>query len=316
MEQANLVKLLINNSSNVYEINFDWNIPKYQLNTIYSENLKLRDDLECTIMLVPKKCYGRTIKNFVRSQSTILFTKVPDDGRETWFSYSIRTITNFPLACAGFRRIEMSSEAYVGNRNNLSTASYKQLLDKNSSLNLNVKFYLDDIGCSSFSIDHFGEGHTLLSPYFSYDDIMYPDITLISADNNKFPANKAVLAARSSVFAKVLAEDIDTYVIEGGFSKDDIMAFLQFLYTDTISVDKLDDSAINLMELASKYEVSELVNLCQQYIFKECKTQIADISMKMKKLSSEDIFALDNFNEFNRCVKNLYRCTKDINAIK
>lgn len=109
---------------------------------------------------------------------------------------------------------------------------------------------------------------------FSYDDIKYPDITLI-CDNEKFPANKAVLAQRSPVFTKLLTDEIDTYVIEESYSKDNVTAFLQFLYSGTIATDKFYDNLSELMELALKYEVSELIKLSQKYLLVDCKSKLA-----------------------------------------
>lgn len=46
MDQENGVKLTFNNFSEVDEINYNWIIPNYDIDTAYTENLKIKDDLE------------------------------------------------------------------------------------------------------------------------------------------------------------------------------------------------------------------------------------------------------------------------------
>ena len=89
--------------------------------------------------LVPKKAFSMYKKHFIRSYFTVLFTKVPAEiGRETWFNFNIKANTDFPLASMDFRKVKMTTEGYTGIRNNLSTSCCKKLIDKDSSLNLNI----------------------------------------------------------------------------------------------------------------------------------------------------------------------------------
>lgn len=305
MDQACAVKLALN--SQVYEINYNWKIPEYSLENTYSENFKLKDDLECTIMLKPEKFYGRNIPYFVRSHFTVLFTKVPtESGRETWFNYRIKSNTDSSLSIMEFRKVKMTTEGFVGIRNNLSSASWKKFIDKDSSLNMNITFIIDDL----FNIENFAKGDTPFYQDFSYDNIQYTDMKLVCSNDEKLPANKAILAARSPIFAKALTNEMDTYIIEQNVSMDNVLAFLQFLYTDTISADKFD--ANEMLQLASKYEVSDLIKICQQYLFHECKTGIEEISMKLGKITCEEMVGLDNYTEINHCIKNLQKCIKNI----
>lgn len=90
-------------------------------------------------MFIPKSYLGRNNRSFVRSSAAILFTKLPSNGRETWFSFNMRTWMNFPVACAELRKAEMKIEPFIGSRNNLSSIKWKNLLNNDNSLNLNVK---------------------------------------------------------------------------------------------------------------------------------------------------------------------------------
>jgi len=146
MEKNNSVKVGLNSSSEVLEVNYNWIIPKYKTRTIYSEKLNLRDDIECTIMLVPKieDKRGSAYKEnnrFARSYVTVFFTKVPDDdNRQVFFNFNIRTHhKRRPIATAGFKQVMMKTEGYRGMRNNLNSNVWRQCINKDFALDLDVK---------------------------------------------------------------------------------------------------------------------------------------------------------------------------------
>lgn len=144
MESSNFVKLGLNSSSEVLEINYKWNIPNFRIKHIYSEKLKLKDDIECTIMLVPKLeekhvAHKYNKKEFVRSCFTVFFTKVPDN-ESTFFSLEVREhYKQRPVYTAGFRKVTMSTKGFTAYKNNLNSAVLMLYIEKDHSINLDVK---------------------------------------------------------------------------------------------------------------------------------------------------------------------------------
>ena len=139
----------------------------------------------------------------------------------------------------------------------------------------------------------------------------YTDIKLICANKDEIPTNKALLAAKSPVFAKILTE-ADVYEIGENFSKEAVMEFLRFLYSNTISIDKFDANTVELLQMASKYEVPDLVKMCQQDLLHGCKAKMDFVYKKFEKLSCKEISWLQNFADITRCIKDLYKQIKII----
>lgn len=146
MEKNSSVKIGLNSSSELLEVHYNWNIPKYNTRTIYSEKLKLRDDIECTIMLVPKIEDKRSSiykgnRRFVRSYVMVFFTKVPDDdNRQAFFNFNVRTNNKRrPIASAVYNQVMMKTEGFRGNKNNLNSIVWRQCVNKDFALDLVVK---------------------------------------------------------------------------------------------------------------------------------------------------------------------------------
>ncbi|CAG9804571.1 unnamed protein product [Chironomus riparius] len=319
MGHNNQVKVNQDSSSEVLEVNYKWNIPNFQIRNIYSEKLILGDGIECTIMLVPKvesKYQNFNDRMFARSYFTVFFTKVPDDeNRKTFFSFDVRTnYKRRPLATAGFRKVMMTIEGFCGQRNNLNSLVWHKFVTKDSILELDVKFIVNDISYKSFNLENFEKERSKLSHDFAllYKAPQLTDMKLICANNEEISVNKALLASRSPVFAKMLNDDVNTYAIEDA-SKEVATEFLRFLYTDTISINEFDANTTELLEMAKKYEVTELANLCKQDLINGCKDKMDELFKKFNDLSCGDIYGLTNFAEINRCVKDLYRVSKNIN---
>jgi hypothetical protein len=147
MQKKDSVNVELNASSEVLEVNYDWNIPKYELKNIYQEKLKLRDDIECTIMLVPNlmdKIPGKS-QRFIRSYFTVFFTKVPDEFNPVFFNFNVRTkYKRRAIATAGFRKAMLIPEGYRASRNNLNSVTWKMLLNKDRALELDIRVSLTE----------------------------------------------------------------------------------------------------------------------------------------------------------------------------
>ncbi|XP_070499566.1 protein maternal effect lethal 26-like [Chironomus tepperi] len=313
----NQVKVDLDSSSEVLELHYRWSIPKYKIRHIYSEKLKLRDDIECTIMLVPymeeSKGKGYDNREFARSCFTVFFTKVPeDDNHKTFFSFDVRThYKRHPVSTTSFKRVMMTIDGFRGQRNNLNSFVWQRFITREHSLELDVLFTLDDSSCKSFNLENFEKENSKLSQDYAllYKDPKFTDLMLNCGNNEEVPAHMALLAARSPVFAKILNNDENTHEIED-FNKEVVTEFLRFLYTDTISINEFDAHTTELLEMAKKYEVTELANLCQQDLVYGCKDKLDEIFNKFKNLSCQDFSVLNNFTEISRCVKDLYKATK------
>jgi hypothetical protein len=319
MGDNNQVKVNLDSSSEVFEVNYKWNIPKYNIRNLYSEKLKLNDDIECTIMLIPNNEYSHQKfdnRPFARSYFTVFFTKVPDiDNRKTFFNFDVRTREKRRLvSTASFRQVMMTTDGFRGMRNNLNSAVWKHYISKDSTLELDVKFIIDDMSCKSFNLENFEKERSKLSQDFAllFKDPKLTDMKLICANNEEVPVNKVLLASRSPVFDKMLTNDVDTYVIEDA-SKEVVTEFLRFIYTDTISINEFGANTTELLKMAKKYQVTELANLCEQDLTVGCKNKMDELFIKFKDLSCEHIHGLNNFAEISRCVKDLYKASKNIN---
>ena len=99
----------------------------------------------------------------------------------------------------------------------------------------------------------------------------HTDVTLVSSDHQEVPCHRFILAARSPVFKKLFAaqsatgeplkESVDA-------SAEGLKAMVKYLYTDI-----LDNTSINedLMNLADKYELSQMKELCLPFFVKKVR---------------------------------------------
>ena len=100
----------------------------------------------------------------------------------------------------------------------------------------------------------------------------HTDVTLISSNSQEIPCHRFILAARSPVFKKLFASQTVTTgepIRESTDSSTEALkAMVKYLYTDT-----LEDGNINedLMNLADKYELSQMKELCLPFFVKKVK---------------------------------------------
>ncbi|KAM3957017.1 BTB and MATH domain-containing protein 42 [Aphomia sociella] len=92
------------------------------------------------------------------------------------------------------------------------------------------------------------------------------DFTIESADGHKFKVHKVLLAANSEVFKAMLkdemAEGQTGYVRLIDVTKEDFQSVLEFIYSGTI-VDMESSNFFNLLQLADRFNLRGLLDLCQ-----------------------------------------------------
>ena len=100
----------------------------------------------------------------------------------------------------------------------------------------------------------------------------HTDVTLISTNSQEVPCHRFILAARSPVFKRLFAsqsamgepvrESIDA-------STEAIKAMVKYLYTDNLENTDINE---DLMNLADKYELSQMKELCLPFFVKKVYT--------------------------------------------
>merc|ERR1719228_1001573 len=91
------------------------------------------------------------------------------------------------------------------------------------------------------------------------------DVTLVSTNNQEVPCHRFILAARSPVFKRLFTsqaatgepcrESIDS-------STEALKAMVKYLYTDTLENTDINE---DLMNLADKYELTQMKELCLHF---------------------------------------------------
>ena len=101
-----------------------------------------------------------------------------------------------------------------------------------------------------------------------FEDQEYSDVTL-SVNGHEYRAHKAILAARSKVFAAMFKHDMkeknDGKVEICDFDEVVITEMLRFIYTGNVL--NLDEIADDLLGAADKYHLERLKVLCEQALF-------------------------------------------------
>lgn len=117
---------------------------------------------------------------------------------------------------------------------------------------------------------------TLNESYFNSK--LFSDFTLISADEQKYPVHRCIIAARSEVLKKMLSSSMSESKTKQAVMEDikgnTLIEMLRFIYTGT--VENLESIASNLLYAAEKYDLTELKLRCADEL--------------IKTLSSENVF--------------------------
>lgn len=104
----------------------------------------------------------------------------------------------------------------------------------------------------------------------------FSDVTIVVEDR-KFQAHRAILAARSPIFAAMfsheMAESKLNIVTITDVEPEVFDVMLRFIYTD--SVENLKDMALKLLQVADKYDLEKLKILCEESLGRNLSEETA-----------------------------------------
>ena len=105
---------------------------------------------------------------------------------------------------------------------------------------------------------------------------MFADFT-IKADGQLFKCHKAILAARSPVFQRMLnidmRESATNELTLTDVSPDNVKDMLSFIYND--NVEHYGEKARDLLPVAEKYDLADLKTECSAALIKQIKLETA-----------------------------------------
>ena len=104
----------------------------------------------------------------------------------------------------------------------------------------------------------------------AFNNPEFSDVTIVCLDK-KFHCHKAVLAARSDVFAAMFShratkESESGEVVISDLEPDVLEQLLHFVYSDNVNAHEILSSASALLTAADKYNIPKLKNICEQAI--------------------------------------------------
>ena len=126
----------------------------------------------------------------------------------------------------------------------------------------------------------------------------------IHADNQKFTCHKAILAARSSFFERMLTnnteeESTDQELTLTDISPDTVGNMLNYIYTNT--VENIAETATDLLPLADKYDLAGLKAMCSEALIPQIRLETAvELAMMSDEHNAENLrraairYILDN----------------------
>jgi hypothetical protein len=139
------------------------------------------------------------------------------------------------------------------------------------------------------------------------DDKKVTDVKIV-CNGETFKCHKAILAARSDVFAAMFEMSGSTEETTGEVKIKDIDAktmksFLMYMYQNRVLK---QDADMNLLFAADKYNIADLVLLCEESIMSNISDEtVLDIAMSSRLLASQEVFeAAKEFIE-SRPIKSL-----------
>jgi speckle-type POZ protein len=177
-------------------------------------------------------------------------------------------------------------------------------MDDEGSLQLfTIKLYEEDLGNCTFSFRICIEGTADSYSYQLCDrraknqlwaalegQLNLADVEFIVKDKT-YPAHKAILAARSPVFAdkfekKQLVKDVPHQIRIDGVQPSTVLNFLHFIYTGE-PIGTLANE--ELLKLAEYYQLTTLVNLCKLAAKKVNALKITNIMKHLNSNASEEM---------------------------
>jgi len=99
----------------------------------------------------------------------------------------------------------------------------------------------------------------------AFDEGLFSDVTLCCG-KNKFPAHRILLAAESTVFRAMFETDMkeakeNQVVIDDSIDPAVVQEMISFTYTG--QVEGISEIAADLLEIADKYDMDDLMALCE-----------------------------------------------------
>lgn len=152
--------------------------------------------------------------------------------------------------------------------------------------------------------------------------------TTLNVQDKEYKAHRAVLIARSSVFAAMFQHET-TEKLKGIINIPDcdpesFDEFLKFLYTGKLEEPSCR-SALDLYEISDKYDVQELKAFCVEFLMENLTVEnLCDIAVFADKyeetnlLSAAEVFFSENVNaifetlDWDFLVQNNYRLSKKL----
>ncbi|CAK8566415.1 unnamed protein product [Lathyrus sativus] len=143
----------------------------------------------------------------------------------------------------------------------------------------------------------------------AFKEQIHTDI-LISPGNHgpSIPAHKSVLAARSEIFKNMLESDeckaaptCNTITIPD-LNHEELESLLEFLYSGTLALEKLEKHVYALSQAADKYIIPHLLKYCERFLLNSISSSNA-----FETLEIADTCSNQNLKEtaFNFLVKNI-----------
>lgn len=143
----------------------------------------------------------------------------------------------------------------------------------------------------------------------AFKEQIHTDI-LISPGNHgpPIPAHKSVLAARSEIFKNMLEIDeckaaptCNTITLPD-LNHEELESLLEFLYSGTLPLEKLEKHVYALSQAADKYIIPHLLKYCERYLFSSLSTSNAFETLEIADTcSNQDL----KETSFNFLVKNI-----------
>ncbi|XVE52257.1 hypothetical protein DITRI_Ditri02bG0108600 [Diplodiscus trichospermus] len=124
---------------------------------------------------------------------------------------------------------------------------------------------------------------SFLSEFFmAFKERTHTDIQLKPNNGPCIPTHKALLASRSEIFKNMLdsdsckapPSDIDIITLSE-LNTEELESLLEFLYTGSLPLDKLEKHVFVLYVAADKYEIRYLQESCERYMLNSLNTSNA-----------------------------------------
>ena len=150
--------------------------------------------------------------------------------------------------------------------------------------------------CEVFWSEDNAEGWPLRGLALDYGGLLkaskLTDFT-IHADNQKFTCHKAILAARSSFFERMLTNNTEEEITDQeltltDISPDTVGSMLNYIYTNT--VENIAETATDLLPLADKYDLAGLKAMCSEALIPQIRLETAvELAMMADKHNAENL---------------------------